>query len=317
MPPASPFRRASLCLFLLCCAANADTQQPAATGRYVIPFSVNEVDLPFTVTDWDGRPINDIQVGDVRLRDNNQLPEKILKFTQRTNLPFRVGLLIDTSPSVRGTGAELAETFTDHILDKSTDQAFVMPFDSDPKVTQPWTGDATAIDKAIKNRGGRMRGTAIYDALYIACRDMFSQANVQQHETSNFILLFTDGLDNASHVYAKETVSMCQQKNTVIFVFSSYDRNLFQKEDAPMRTLVAENNGRIFYESKDEDPDKRKDAMWHDLEFIEQSMRNNYLLIYTPAHFKSDGSFHHIKLDCPKRGGLVSVRKGYYARGTE
>jgi VWFA-related protein len=292
-------------------------QNPA--HKYTIPVFVDEVRLVFRLYDWNGRQIEDVEQGDLRLRDNGRAPKKILSFERRSGLPFRVGMVIDTSRSTGGEGRHLAAEFAARMLRKTSDQAFVMGFDFEIVKSHDWTSDLMTLQDNIRtiNQGSysRIGGTAIFDSVYRACRDQFVALNQTPEEssgTSNFILLFTDGVDNASHARMEDAVKMCQQNNVAVYGFSPTPKTILDDGQKTLRTLAAESGGRIFYTAKEGEPDRTLEQ----LRMIEQDMRSNYLVVYSPANLKPDGSFHQIKLDCPKRGGVVEVRSGYYARSS-
>src|SRR5271165_6528332 len=87
----------------------APAQTPPAAGQaqdnsdqqFSITRQVNEVDLVFSVTDHHGHFIRDLQQSDFALLDDQKAPERVYSFTQQTNLPLRVGIVIDTSTSIR------------------------------------------------------------------------------------------------------------------------------------------------------------------------------------------------------------------------
>ncbi len=69
--------------------------------EYTIRTSVNEVNLIFTVTDKHGRFIKDLRQNDFALLDDQKAPAQVFSFAQETNLPLRVGIVIDASTSIR------------------------------------------------------------------------------------------------------------------------------------------------------------------------------------------------------------------------
>src|SRR5215469_2834490 len=78
-------------------APTTTDQVPAAT----ITRSVDVVNVVFTVTNDDGKFVKDLSWNQFRVLDNNKPPQEITSFEAQTNLPLRVGLLIDASNSIR------------------------------------------------------------------------------------------------------------------------------------------------------------------------------------------------------------------------
>jgi Ca-activated chloride channel homolog len=283
---------------------------------YTLAVGVNEVSLTFHAADFHGMAIGDLMQGDVRVLDNGKAPKQVVSFEVYRDLPIRAGVVLDTSRSVLEDlrrNQQISMEYARQFMRKGTseragDQGFVMRFDSDAKVLQDWTGDGDVLAASIRNvaadSGSRLGGTAIFDAVYKACRDEFGK--VTGIATGNFLLLFSDGLDNASHARIEDDVDICQQTNTAIYVFSGASKSMFIEGQKTLSDLATETGGRIFFEQTGE-------AVRDDLRLIEANLRSQYRLVYKPAKIKADGSFHHIKLESPTRSAVITVRSGYYA----
>ena len=149
---------------------NAPTGDDALT---TIRATTNEVNVVFTVTDKHGRRITDLKQNDFRVLDDNKPPQEIRSFHAETNLPLQVGLLIDASNSVRDRfkfEQESAIEFLNQTIHPRKDQAFVVGFDVTPEVTQDFTDNTELLAHGVHDLrpGG---GTALYDAIYYACRE--------------------------------------------------------------------------------------------------------------------------------------------------
>jgi VWFA-related protein len=302
-------------------------QEVAATAGvapYTMTVGVNEVSVPFHAADFHGATIGDLTLGDLRVLDNGKAPKQIVSFEVYRDLPIRAGILIDTSRSVLENLRRNQQISVDYVRQfmrkgmgggegggpsgRLADEAFVMRFDSSTKVLQDWTGDGDALAASVRNvavdHASRLGGTAIYDAVYKACRDQFGK--VGGVAAGNFLLLFSDGLDNASHTRIEDDVDICQQANTAIYVFSAASKSMFIEGQKTLTDLTEQTGGRIFF-------DQTGDGIHDDLRLIETNLRSQYRLVYKPAKLKADGSFHRIKLESPDRGGVITARSGYYA----
>ena len=198
----------------------------AQTAPYILSVSVDEVSVTFHAADWHGVPMDDLTVGDLRVLDNGERPRQIVSFEVRRSLPVRVGVLLDTSRSVLEDlqrNRSIATRYVDHLFHVERDEGFVMRFDSEAKVIQDWTNDrdalTTSIERVADNYDSRIGGTALFDAVFRACRDQFGKTD--QVAAGNFILLFSDGVDNASHARMEDVIEMCQSTNTSIDAFSA------------------------------------------------------------------------------------------------
>ena len=153
-------------------ASKNDSDTPDDTIT-VIRKRVDEVNVVFTVTDKREHFVKDLTQQDFRVLDDNKPAQSIQSFSRQTNLPLRVGLLIDASNSVRDRfkfEQEAAIEFLNQIIRPRYDKAFVIGFDTTPEVTQDFTDSAEALSHGVRmlRAGG---GTAMYDAIYYACRD--------------------------------------------------------------------------------------------------------------------------------------------------
>ena len=131
-----------------------------------------EVDLLFAVTDKHGNFVNGLQQQNFGLLDDGRPPERIIRFVQQTNLPLRVGIMIDTSSSIRQRFTYEQQAAIDFLLQvmHPVDRAFVEGFDVQTDIEQDFTNRVDLLDSGISRLrpGG---GTALYDSLYKTCRD--------------------------------------------------------------------------------------------------------------------------------------------------
>lgn len=303
--------------FLILCAPShsafpqdAKSAPPGTDQPYTLNMAVNEVKVTFHVADSKGTPIEHLKKNDVQLSDNGKTQNRLVAFHEYADLPIRVGFLIDNSPSMndqldrtQAIATELAREF----FRPNSDRAFAMGFGVDNRVTQDWTEDSSAVSLGIAAALGKQTyerdGTAMFDAIYKACRDNFPGEAAAL--SGNFILLFTDGEDNSSHVWEPEAVDMCQRARTAIYVFVPEWKARASRGQEILEDLVSQTGGRVFYESK---------LSVHDaLVATVSDMRYQYELIYSLPGLKRDGSFHKIRIRCIKSHSQIQSRSGYYA----
>ncbi|MFZ0302423.1 MAG: VWA domain-containing protein [Terracidiphilus sp.] len=295
--------------------ASAPATQPGQQGTAandeqtppVIPVQVNEVPLIFTVTDGHGHYIPNLQQSDFALLDNQRAPAKVNRFRQQINLPLRVGLLIDTSTSIHSRfqfEQQSATEFLLEVLKARGDRAFVMGFDVTPDVTQDWTNNLDALETGV-NRLKSGGGTALFDAVYTACRDKLLTSRGPE-PVRKALIVISDGDDNQSRVYLNESIKECQRADTIIYAISTNWTPSRGPGDKVMQELAEETGGEAFFPPNIED-------MATSFSDIETELRSQYELDYTPADFKADGSFRTIYLYCYNRSYHVHARKGYFA----
>jgi Ca-activated chloride channel family protein len=278
-------------------------------GNFTIKTNVNEVNLIFTVTDKHGRFIQNLNQKDFALLDNQKAPAQVFNFTQQTNLPLRVGIMIDASTSIRQR-FEFEQTaaiqFLQQVVRPRTDLAFVMGFDVTPYVTQNYTNDQDLLERGItKLRPGG--GTALFDAVYTACRDQLLKVpNGQAGEVRKALIVISDGDDNQSRAYPDDAIKMCQRAETILYAISTNVSPSRDRGDDVLRKMAEATGGIAFFPKRIED----MSGSFHD---IEEELRSQYSLAYRPADFKLDGSFRSIYLVALDRRYMVRAKKGYFA----
>jgi Ca-activated chloride channel homolog len=277
-------------------------------GNFTIRTNVNEVNLIFTVTDKHGRFIQNLQQRDFALLDNQKAPAQVFNFTQQTNLPLRVGIMIDASTSIRQRfefEQSAAIQFLQQVVRPQTDLAFVMGFDVTPYVTQKYTNDQDLLEAGItKLRPGG--GTALFDAVYTACRDQLLNVPNTVQGVRKALIVISDGDDNQSRAYPDDAIKMCQRAETIIYAISTNVSPSRDRGDDVLRKMAEATGGLAFFPHRIED----MSGSFHD---IEEELRSQYSLAYRPADFKLDGAFRSIYLVALDRRFMVRAKKGYFA----
>jgi len=290
------------------------TQAPAQSGEQsdanapTIKLGVNEVNLIFTVTDRHGHYNPNLQQSDFALLDDQKAPARVNSFHQQINLPMRVGIVIDASTSIRSRlqfEQQSATEFLLEVLKAKSDRAFVMGFDVTPTVTQDWTNNVDALETGV-NRLRPGGGTALFDAVYTACRDKMLDVARGQEPVRKAIVLLSDGDDNQSRVRPAEVIKECERAETIIYAISTNWTPSRGKGDKVLTDMAESTGGQVFFPPSVEE-------MSDSFKNIEEELRSQYALTYTPADFKYDGSFRSIYLYCNDRRYVVRAKKGYFA----
>jgi Ca-activated chloride channel homolog len=186
-----------------------------------------------------------------------------------------------------------------------SDRAFVMGFDSTPDVTQDWTNNLDGLQTGVtKLRPGG--GTALYDAVYTACRDKLLDISRGQEPVRRAMVLVSDGNDNQSRAYIDDAIKMCQRAETIVYAISTNWTPSRGKGDDVLQKMAAATGGRAFFPPS-------VDEMSLGFNSIEEELRSQYALTYTPADFKADGAFRTIYLFANDRKYQVRTRQGYFA----
>jgi Ca-activated chloride channel homolog len=278
------------------------SQQPTR-----IILDVTRVNMLFTVTDKKGRFITDLAKGDFEVVESKK-PQAIQEFTAETELPLRLGILIDTSNSIRDRfrfEQEAAVQFINSVVRPRQDKAMVISFDSSAELVADLIDDTEKLAKAVRDLrpGG---GTAFYDAIYYACRDKLQQ-DQPRDKFRRALIVVSDGDDNQSRVSRDQALEMAHKADAVIYAISTNISRITTDGDKVLKYLTAETGGQAFFPFKAED-------LAQSFENIANELRHQYNIFYRPDPLKTDGLYHSVEVKVKGRKDLiVRARKGYYA----
>jgi len=280
-------------LFLLC--AFQDMQ---------VHVDVEAVNLFVTVTDSQGRFITDLTQERFIVYEDG-VPQEISNFIQETDLPLRIGLLIDTSSSVRlklGFEKEAAIKFIRSVMRKN-DQALLVEFDEGVTLVHDFTSRSTAIVQAVKQlRAGG--GTALWDAIYVVAREKMTDRLARKT-----LVVVSDGADLSSSRSLDDALEMVQASEVTIFSIgtSKFGATQNKKGENALKELSDETGGTAFFPYSTELLDESFDL-------INRELRSQYSVTYTPKNEARDGKFREIKVRLADSKGLkVRHKKGYWA----
>jgi Ca-activated chloride channel homolog len=307
------------------------SQEPVQRSSQTIRTNVNLVDVLFTVLNRRNKLVPELDKNDFKILDDN-VPQDIRYFSKQTDLPLRIGMLLDTSNSIRDRikfEQDAATNFLFSVLRRGRDEAFVMTFDDEPQVLQGFTGDAGRLrDEISRTRAGG--GTAVYDAIYNACDNELSHPprppGDQPDVVRRVMVLISDGDDNLSTHTRAEAVEKAQLASVVIYTISTSTQwvSLDDPErsktgsrkyhltdgDRILQDLAEETGGRAFFPYHVDDLDQS-------FQDIGDELRNQYSITYNPANFVANGKYHKIRIETPQHSGYqIRARRGYYARAT-
>jgi VWFA-related protein len=287
-------------------AAQSDSDSSDSTPFHI---TVNEVPVVFTVTDKHNHYVRDLDKKDFKVIDDGRPVEEIRSFRRETDLPLRVGLLIDSSASVRGRfkfEQEAAIEFMNQTIRPRYDRAFVLGFDTNLEITQEFTDKAQLLSNGIRSlRPGN--STRLYDALYYACRERLMDTD-DASSVRKAIVLITDGEDNSSRTTREEAIDMALRANVIVYTISTNFPGYSEsgKYDKVLQRIADATGGRWF------EPFEVTDVS-NAFGQIQADLRSQYALAYRPADFKHDGRYRTIEIMAEHKGLKVHSRHGYYA----
>jgi len=230
----------------------------------------------------------------------------VVQFTQQTNLPLRVGVLLDTSSSIRQRFQFEQDSAIEFFLQvlHLNDRAFVEGFDVQTDLAQDFTNNVDLLNQGIRKLrpGG---GTALFDALYKSCRDQMLTLR-ETGSVRKALILVSDGEDNYSRAEESDAIKMCQRAETIVYSISTNVSPTKDKGDDVLKAISDATGGQAFYPVRIED-------VAIGFRNIEQELRSQYSLVYRPANFRQDGAFRTIYLHAIDPRFQVRARKGYFA----
>jgi len=310
----------------------AQSQEKPQKSDQAIIKVVNIVDVLFTVLDRRNKLVPALEKTDFKIFDD-KLPQEIRYFSKQTDLPLRIGMLLDTSNSIRDRikfEQDASVNFLYSVLRRNKDEAFVMTFDDEPQIVQAFTGDTGELrDQIVKTKAGG--GTAIYDAIYEACVKELSHPprppGDQPDIVRRVMILISDGDDNLSIHTRSEAIEMAQRTSVVIYTISTSTQWVSLSQTDPSKTsdrkyhltdgdkilqeLAEETGGRAFFPYHVDDLDQS-------FQDIGDELRNQYSIAYLPTNYVIDGRYHKIRIEVPEHKGYqVRARRGYFAIARE
>jgi VWFA-related protein len=277
------------------------------TNPVIIPIHVYLVNVPLTVTDKKGRLVITMTKDDFSLSEDNT-PQTIQYFSRETDLALRIGLLIDTSNSIRDRlrfEQQAATDFLTDIIRRGKDQAFVEGFDVEPQVVQDYTDNVEKLSSAI--RGLQAGGvTSLYDAIYFSCKEKLLFFPPPEPYLRRMIIVISDGEDNRSEHTREEALAMAQRAEVTIFAISTNRSGSEQRGDKILKYLAEQTGGRAYFPFEASDLAEAFRAIGSDL-------RTQYLLSYTSTNTARDGTFRTISILPVNKSLHVQAKTGYFA----
>src|SRR6266536_5978898 len=232
-------------------SSSRSTESDATDPVLTIKKRVDEVNVLFIATDRHGKFVRNLNQGDFSILDDHKPPQSISNFRRDTDLPIELGLLLDTSGSVRSRfdfEEEAAISFLQHTLRPKFDRAFVMGFNGHSQIAQDFTDNVQLLEAGVHGlqNGG---GTALYDAIYRASRDKLLK-DKSDRPVRHAIVILSDGEDNQSDVSRAQAIEMAQRAEVIIYAISTDDSGLILRGDKVLQQLADATGGRAFFPYK-------------------------------------------------------------------
>ncbi len=295
-------------------ASNSNAPLPGSGTNFtgtVIRTKVEEVGVFFSATDH-GKSVTNLTPSDIVVRDDNRPPAAVLSFRNESELPLRLGLIIDTSESVHeriSFERAAAVKFLQMVVTGKDDLAFVIGVNNSVLLVQDFTGDQTLTARAV-NQLAPGGGTALWDAVDFAANKLATR--VESQPVARVLVVLSDGEDNSSTATLKQAIANSLRGETAVYTISTRDLGDQWPDNSTgehaLKTLSELTGGTIFIPGS-------VGGLGGSFSDLQRVIRSRYLLSYKPADFKRDGRYRPIEIKAQKEGRQLKVysRKGYYA----
>jgi VWFA-related protein len=303
-------------------AATPDKPQQEETPS--IKVEVNVVNIFYTVRNHQGGLVGNLTKDDFTVFEDGK-QQDIKYFTRETDLPFTMGLLIDVSPSQENLveiEKEAASQFFGAVL-RPKDLAFLISFGGDADLLQDYTSSPKLLRAGLNGlkvnasvnglHPGPVptiydpKGTVLYDAVYLAAHD-----ELHGQVGRKALILITDGQDEGSHYKIQDAIEQAQKADAIIYSIQYVDYELYRRHGmmygggSALDRMSRETGGRMF-------PVDRRHPLTEVFQEIQDEMRSQYAIGYTPINSARDGSYRKIEIHTGNKDYKVQARKGYYA----
>jgi len=291
--------RALLFTFLFLAAAVAQQDATFTTDtRLVI--------VPATVQDKSGHLVTNLTEGQFQVFDDG-VPQQ-LKVFKREDVPVSMGLIVDSSGSMRDKRSRVQSAALTLVKDSNKDdEVFVVNFNDDAFLDTPFTGDIKKMEQGLSKIDSR-GGTAMRDAL----RMSIDYLKEKGKRDKRVLLVVTDGDDNASMISLENLVREAQSTEPGVTIYaigllSEEEKREAKRAKRALLTLTEATGGMAFFPKEVGEVEAIAHQVAHDI-------RNQYTLGYSPQNKSLDGAFHTIKViaNAPNHP-VVRTRTGYYA----
>ena len=273
-----------------------------------IRSGVELVSLNVTVADGGGKYVTDLNQEDFEVYEDGA--KQKLTFFSKTQQPISLALLLDTSASMderMGIAQEAAIGFARQL--HKEDQAEIIDFDSQVRVLSPFTNDAAALEKAIRQTTAN-GSTSLYNALYISLKELKKTKVAAASEIRRqAIVLLSDGDDTSSLIEFEEVLDLAKRSETVIYAIGlrqgEIGRREFKEAEFVLKQLANETGGRAYFPTDARELAKMYQGIWDELS-------SQYSIAYSSGNPKRDGAWRRIQVRLLRPSVTARTKQGYY-----
>jgi VWFA-related protein len=304
--------------------AHLPAQQPAGDEGPLIKVDVNVVNVLCTVRNKANGLVGNLEKSDFTISEDGK-QQTITNFTRETDLPLTMALLVDVSESQERlieVERRAAHDFFTHVLRKK-DEAFLISFGAEAELLQDSTNSpellldglnqlrlsvpVTGLHPGPVPTMQHLAGTILYDAVYLAANE-----KLKGEVGRKAIIVITDGVDTGSKITRDQSIESSQRADSIIYSIFYQDSAAYGPFGGggggygELQRMSGDTGGRVFRVD-------RKYTLEDAFRDLQDEMRSQYSISYTPTNSKRDGTFRKIDLRASNKDYKVQTRKGYYA----
>jgi VWFA-related protein len=280
---------------------------------YSLKVETVEVQLPVSVLDKEGRPVDGLKQEHFQVFEDKVL--QTIKTFRHEDIPLSLGLVIDNSGSMRNKRERVNSAALAFVRESNPDdETFIVNFDDSAYLEQDFTGSIGDLVDALDNIDARGE-TALYDAIYLSADHL-----KEGKKDKKAILLITDGEDNVSKYKLEKVIDTLRQSKVTLYAIGLLEEEddrggLFhaspsKKAKADLIKFADITGGQAFFPKNLDEVEDITKRIAHDI-------RNHYTITYTPTNSNLDGTYREItvKINPPKSAGKITwhAKPGYTA----
>lgn len=314
---ARPLLHLALLGCVIASSANLRAQQPDT-----IRATTNLVNLSFTARSANGSLLSGLKREDLEVFED-AVPQKIAFFSQASDVPLTLGLIVDASSSqdhFTKDHQHALDVFLKELL-RPQDSVFLVCFGNHLRLASDFTNSPGEVLRGMDRyqhhdrdhipeigpAEDRELGTAFYDSIFYSVTE--KMASKQGRKA---LLVFSDGEDNSSSHDMMDTIEAAQAANVLVYTIrwtelSHGKLTSRNKYGTSVMNRIAKETGAATVDASKTDAK----AYLHD---IADELRNSYDVAYYPSNKTQDGTFRKVAIHPLGEGVTIRTRTGYLSR---
>jgi len=271
------------------------------------------VQLDVDVIDHNNSPVTNLKAEQFTVFEDKI--SQTIKSLSREEVPVSVGLVIDTSGSMRRKLPQVIDAAVNLVKQsRPHDEYFVVDF-KDPEsinLVEDYTANLNDVIDALKDMIAS-GGTALFDAITVSS----DHARKGGKNRRKALVVITDGVEKDSFYKKDEVLEKLREADVQLYMVGftadlDKESGLFHRSEKTaaeklLKDIADDTGGRAFFPT---DLNQMKDIS----DEIARDLRQQYVITYVPTNQKHDGTFRRVVVKVNDNRSLVARTKtGYYA----